>query len=243
MASTIPDLLKQLRSGNHSSSPRLTWYGPGGERIELSGRVLDNWVAKTSNFLSEELDAERGTRVRLELPAHWKSAVVALAAWQVGAVVLAGSDQSPADITFIGPDRAHDGAPATGGEVTSRSPGARVAVALGALDMSFPGGLAAGMYDYAALVRQFADSYEPFDPPVQEDEALRTRDTMLTQADLLGRFASAEADGARILVTAAQGLLGAVAQMLGAWAAGGSVVLVHESVEETETLRNAEKIS
>ena len=66
---------------------------------------------------------------------------------------------------------------------------------------------------------------------------------MLTQADLLGRFASAEADGARILVTAAQGLLGAVAQMLGAWAAGGSVVLVHESVEETDTLRNAEKIS
>ncbi|WP_369046912.1 TIGR03089 family protein [Sinomonas sp. P10A9] len=256
MASTIPDLLKQLRSGNHSSSPRLTWYGPGGERIELSGRVLDNWVAKTANFLSEELDAERGTRIRLDLPAHWKSAVVALAAWQVGAVLLAGSDQGPADITFIGPDGTHDAAPAPGGEVTGGEvtggevsgtgvAGARVAVALGALEMRFPGTLAAGTYDYAALVRQFADSYEPFDPPVQEDEALRTGGTALTQADLLGRFAAAEADGARILVSAGQGLIGAVARMLGAWAAGGSVVLVHESVEETDTerIRAAEKTS
>ena len=38
------DLMTALRSG-HSTSPRLTWYGPDAERVELSGRVLDNWVS------------------------------------------------------------------------------------------------------------------------------------------------------------------------------------------------------
>ena len=77
------DLMTALRSG-HSTSPRLTWYGPDAERVELSGRVLDNWVAKTSNLLQDELDAEPGMRLRLDLPAHWKSVIWALAAWQLG---------------------------------------------------------------------------------------------------------------------------------------------------------------
>ncbi|MGN6441414.1 MAG: TIGR03089 family protein, partial [Arthrobacter sp.] len=77
---TIPviDLMGSLRSGN-STAPRLTWYGPDGERVELSGRVLDNWVAKTSNLLQDELDAEPGMSLRLDMPAHWKSLVWALA--------------------------------------------------------------------------------------------------------------------------------------------------------------------
>ena len=55
------DLMTALRSGQ-STSPRLTWYGPDSERVEFSGRVLDNWVAKTSNLLQDELDAEPGMR-------------------------------------------------------------------------------------------------------------------------------------------------------------------------------------
>ncbi len=53
------ELMTALRSGQ-STSPRLTWYGPDAERVELSGRVLDNWVAKTSNLFQDELDAEPG---------------------------------------------------------------------------------------------------------------------------------------------------------------------------------------
>ena len=60
MSIPAANLMSALRSG-HSTSPRLTWYGPDSERVELSGRVLDNWVAKTSNLLQDELDAEPGT--------------------------------------------------------------------------------------------------------------------------------------------------------------------------------------
>ena len=37
-------------------TPALIWYSDNGERIELSGRVLMNWVNKTANLLIEECD-------------------------------------------------------------------------------------------------------------------------------------------------------------------------------------------
>jgi uncharacterized protein (TIGR03089 family) len=233
MPTTIAHLLQRLRAGQHASSPRLTWYGPDGERIELSGRVLENWVAKTSNFLSEELEAEAGTRVRIALPAHWKSAVVALAAWQVGAVVVEDHD-APADITFVGPEPAADDAASSGGVV--------VAVALGALEMGYPGQLPAGAYDYAAVVRQFADSYEPFDPPSADDAAYESGGESFTQAELSAGFASPAEPGARVLVPAREGLRAALSRLLGAWAADGSAVLVHAQAEDAEGGRMLERI-
>ena len=138
VAMSIPaiDLMTTLRSG-HSTSPRLTWYGPDSERVELSGRVLDNWVAKTSNLLQDELDAEPGMRLRLDLPAHWKSIIWALAAWQLGMEVVLG----PGDADLLAtsePDAAEDGFAAV------------VAVPLPALAMRWPGDLPAGVLDYAA---------------------------------------------------------------------------------------------
>ncbi len=228
MPSTILDLTHHLRAGN-SASPRLTWYGPDGERVELSGRVLDNWVAKTSNFLSEELDAGRGTRVRLDLPPHWKSVVIALATLQTGAVLV---DTAPADITFTGPE-------SHGGEAGG---GVRVAVALGALEMAYPGELPAGALDYAALVRQFADSYEPFDPPVEGDPAVDGQHTF-TQTELFSRFAVPAADGARVLVAGSSGLMDALARLIGAWSAGGSAVLAHPGIDDVEHLRRVENVT
>ncbi|WP_077490291.1 TIGR03089 family protein [Sinomonas mesophila] len=240
MASTILDLLHHLRSGN-SGAPRLTWYGPGGERVELSGRVLDNWVSKTSNFLTEELDAEPGTRVRLGLPPHWKTAVVALAAWQAGAVIV---DDGDADVTFVGP-------PGAAGTSSSDAPsggaaahgGSLIAVALGALETAYPGPLPGGALDYAALVRQFADSFDPFDVPAPGDEALRTQDGSFTQSSLLSGFATPTPSGARVLITAGDGLPAVLAGLLGAWAADGSAVLLHPEVEATEHLRRIEQVT
>ena len=60
--------------------------------MELSGKVLDNWAAKTSNYLAEELDAEPGTTVELDLPAHWKTLVWALGAWQAGCPLALSAD-------------------------------------------------------------------------------------------------------------------------------------------------------
>ena len=240
MVSTILDLLHRLRSGN-SGAPRLTWYGPGGERVELSGRVLDNWVSKTSNFLTEELDAEPGTRVRLDLPPHWKTAVVALAAWQAGAVIV---DDGDADLTFVGPDTAQPGTAQQGTEQPGMAQaGTRIAVALGALETSYPGQLPDGALDYAALVRQFADSFDPFDVPSPADEALRSAGASFSQTSLLDEFATSTTPGARVLIPSGEGLPAVLAGLLGAWAADGSAVLLHPEVEDTEHLRQTEQVT
>ena len=72
--------------------PRVTVYDDTdsptrGERIELSARVLANWVAKAANLLRDDLDAGPGTVVLLDLPPHWRTLYWAFAAWSVGACV------------------------------------------------------------------------------------------------------------------------------------------------------------
>src|SRR5688572_8303068 len=91
--STVADVLRSLQP--EPGRPRLTWYGPDGERVELSGAVLENWVTKTTNLLVEELDAAPGSRVVLDLPPHWRTVLWALATWRACAcVVAAGPDDA-----------------------------------------------------------------------------------------------------------------------------------------------------
>lgn len=80
---TVSVLLSRL-SGQ--GQPRLTWYGED-ERVELSGHVLDNWVTKTTHLLVDELDVRPGRHVLVDLPAHWRAIVWALAALRVGATL------------------------------------------------------------------------------------------------------------------------------------------------------------
>src|SRR3954470_6954969 len=68
--------------------PRVTWYGSDGERVELSARTLENWVAKTANLLVEDFDAGPGSRICLRLPAHWRAVPWLLAVWSDGACAL-----------------------------------------------------------------------------------------------------------------------------------------------------------
>src|SRR5688572_18938796 len=84
--SHVADLLRLIT--RDPGRPRLTWYGDDGERVELSGAVLENWVNKTTNLLVEEFDAEPGTRVVIDLPVHWRTVVWALAVWRVGATAV-----------------------------------------------------------------------------------------------------------------------------------------------------------
>lgn len=72
--------------------PRLTWYGPGGEYSDVSSSVFRQWVAKSGNFLVEELDVEPGGNVAVVLPVHWTSIVLVTAISAVGAVA---SDDVP----------------------------------------------------------------------------------------------------------------------------------------------------
>lgn len=221
--------MSALRSG-HSTSPRLTWYGPDSERVELSGRVLDNWVAKTSNLLQDELDAEPGTAIRIDLPAHWKSFVWALAAWQLGMEVVL--DGSAADLLVTNDPSDHTGA----------AYDAVVAVPLAALAMSWPGELPPGVVDYAAEVRSHGDVFMVHNEPTPELAAVRGN-AGYAHADLMEQFAEAAEPGVRLLVRASEGLESGLSAALGAWQGDGSVVLVHEDVDVTEHLLENERVS
>lgn len=233
------ELMSALRSGR-STAPRLTWYGPDAERVELSGRVLDNWVAKTSNLLQDELDAEPGTRLSLDLPAHWKTVVLALGAWQLGMeVVLDGGEAELLATADPGPAAA------------AAHSDAVLAVALGGLAMRWPGDLPSGVVDYAAEVRSHGDFFMPFVEPEADRPAVRGADgTAYTHGALLTDFAATGQAGQtgtdepeRVLLRAADGVGPVLAQALGAWRRDGSVVLVHPEVAVTERLLADERIS
>ncbi|MCT9868870.1 TIGR03089 family protein [Paenarthrobacter aurescens] len=229
MSIPAANLMTALRSG-HSTSPRLTWYGPDSERVELSGRVLDNWVAKTSNLLQDELDAEPGMAIRLDLPAHWKSFVWALAAWQLGMEVV--FDDTPADLLVT--DNPDDGAGAGFDAV--------VAVPLAALAMRWPGELPSGVVDYAAEVRSHGDVFMAHNEPGAELPAVRGASGLRHQ-DLIDGFAAEQEPGVRLLVRADEGLESCLAASLGAWKGDGSVVLVHPDLDVTEHLLENERVS
>lgn len=223
---SVAELLTLLTSD--PGRPRLTWYSGDGERVELSGTVLDNWVSKTANLLVEEFDAAPGTRVLVDLPAHWRSVVWALAVWRVGAAVVTpptvagagdtghpGHPDSPADVVVTNRPTAHPAA----GDV--------VAVTLAALARHFDGALPAGSVDAAAAVMTYADrvgwapAVEPGSP------ALVCGTSTTTHAELFARpgEATAAAAGGRVLLQA--GDLGATLRdVLDVLAAAGSVVLV-----------------
>lgn len=68
--------------------PLVTFYDDGsGERIELSGTTLANWVAKTANLLVDGSGLGPGDLAHVQLPAHWQTAAVLLGCWSAGLTV------------------------------------------------------------------------------------------------------------------------------------------------------------
>lgn len=85
-AATPAELLRR-RVADAPANPLVTFYDDAtGERVELSAKTFDNWVAKTANFLVDGLGAEPGTRAVLVLPPHWQTAVWLMACWSAGVV-------------------------------------------------------------------------------------------------------------------------------------------------------------
>jgi uncharacterized protein (TIGR03089 family) len=82
--------LAERQPGRYGDKPFLTWYHDAlDQRVELSFKTFDNWVAKTANLLVEELGAGPGDRVAAVLADHWQTAVVVAACWRAGAGVVA----------------------------------------------------------------------------------------------------------------------------------------------------------
>lgn len=213
---SVADVLSALLT--EPGRPRLTWYGPGGERVELSGAVLDNWVSKTTNLLVEELDAGPGTRVLLDLPPHWRAVVWALAAWRTGATVCTAGTPD-ADVVVSDDPAALD---------VPRGAGV-VAVALPGLARRFDGDLPAGALDAAQAVMTYGDvigwapGTEP-DRPALDVPAV-------PHAALLEAAAGAAPvpPGSRTLVTVGDdrsATAGTLLTVLGVLAGDGSAVLL-----------------
>ena len=98
------DLRAALLAGD-LSRPRLTWYDDSsGERIDLSGKTLVNWVAKAANWLEAEMSLEPGDVVRLDMPAdHWRTIYWSLAAGTRGVTITTDAD-ADACVSFTSDD-------------------------------------------------------------------------------------------------------------------------------------------
>jgi uncharacterized protein (TIGR03089 family) len=119
-------VLAERQPGRYGDKPFLTWYDDArDQRVELSFKTFDNWVAKVANLLVDEFDAGPGDRVAVALAGHWQAAVVLAACWLVGAgVVAVAPDAGAAELAavlgggvvaaFVGEERAAAAAAAPG---------------------------------------------------------------------------------------------------------------------------------
>lgn len=196
-----------------SPQPLITFYDLAtGERVELSGITLGNWVAKATNYLTEELEVEAGARLRLGLPAHWLRPVWALAAWTAGAVVT----DRPADIAVVGPDLDAD------------EP-IRLAASLRPLGARFAD-RPEGFTDIAEVVPPQPDLLLTIDSPGPEDLAIDLDGVERSHAEAL----TVAADDRRLLLsepTLAEEIDALVAACLG----GGSLVIAKGGTTEDLT--------
>ena len=159
-------LAELLRSD--PARPRVTFYedtpGPAqGERIELSGKVLANWVSKAGNALQDEYDLGPGAVVRLCLPPHWRALYWALAVWSVGGAVDLAGGPSP-DLLICDDAALAEGLEPTTGDV--------VLVTLAALARVHTGPVPAGAMDEARELATYGDQFVAVADPDPDDLAL-----------------------------------------------------------------------
>jgi uncharacterized protein (TIGR03089 family) len=192
-----------------AARPVLTFYDDGtGERTELSGATLANWVAKTANLLVDGCGLGPGDRVSVLLPPHWQTAAVLLGCWSAGVCV--DLDGGPADAAFATADR-----------LASSKAGDVFGLALAPLAAPMRPGPPIGVHDYVVEVRGHGDRFEPPVPVQPGDAAVPD----LTHSDLCRRAVQRGVPaGARILVDG-DATTDPVDWLLAPMAANASIVL------------------
>ncbi|PZG05398.1 TIGR03089 family protein, partial [Micromonospora craterilacus] len=147
--------------------PLLTWYDDAtGERTELSGATLANWVAKTANLLVDELALGAGDTAAVLLPPHWQTAAVLLGCWSAGLTVR--DEPGEVDVLFAAADRV--------AEADAWSAGDRYALALHPFALPLRE-VPAGFVDYVTEVRAHGDHFGAYPPGGPAHAALRARAT------------------------------------------------------------------
>jgi uncharacterized protein (TIGR03089 family) len=210
------------------AAPLLTFYDDvSGERTELSGTTLANWVAKTANLLQDEFDIGPGSTVAVSLPVHWQTAAVLLGVWSCGAAVLdtAGEDDdrfAAADVVLAAADRLPP--------LEDQGLEELMGLSLHPLGLGMAGYVGPAR-DFALEVRAHGDVFTPWQPVDPAGTGLVLGGLQLTlgglvdtATELAGRLGLVAGD--RVLVderTATEA--GPVAWLLAPLAAGASLVL------------------
>jgi uncharacterized protein (TIGR03089 family) len=161
MNETIPQAFAAA-VGPDPTTPLMTFYDDAsGDRTELSGATLDNWVAKTANLLVDG-GLGPGDTVAVLLPPHWQTAAILLGAWAAGLAIHLGDAPQPVDALFTTPERAGTAAawPAIDRYSTGLLP-------LAAPLRDVPPGYA----DYVVEVRGCGDQFRPVQPVTGSDPA------------------------------------------------------------------------
>ncbi|KOX06215.1 TIGR03089 family protein [Micromonospora profundi] len=145
--------------------PLLTWYDDSsGDRTELSGATLANWVAKTANLLVDEVGLAPGTPVGVLLPPHWQTAAVLLGCWSAKLTV--ADTPGAVDVLFAAADRIDE----------AQSWPADERYALGLSPLAAPlRQLPPGFADYVVEVRAHGDHFGPQPGPGPGDAHLLSR--------------------------------------------------------------------
>ncbi|GAA1816722.1 TIGR03089 family protein [Planosporangium flavigriseum] len=201
--------------------PLLTFYDDAtGERTELSGTTLENWVAKTANLLVDGCGLGPGDLAAVVLPPHWQTAAVLLGAWSAGLTVTYADPvlteaTEPAEVSFVTADRL-----ATAPEAGDR-------FVLGLAPMALPmREVPAGFVDYVAEVRGHGDHFRPYAPVRDTDPATADGTTQEEYCRAARGLAEARGIGPadRVLVDAAEAA-DPLTWLLAPLVAGASIVL------------------
>ncbi|MGY1858406.1 TIGR03089 family protein [Modestobacter sp. SYSU DS0290] len=232
MARTPADLLAATLRRD-ASAPLVTSYDDAtGERTELSGTTLANWVAKTANLLQEEFDVGPGSTVAVSLPVHWQTAAVLLGVWSCGAAVLDTAVEDDdrltgADVVLAAQDRLPP--------LEEQDLPELLGLSLHPLGMGMTG-YAGPARDFALEVRGQGDVFTPWQPLDPAGPGLLAGGVQLglgqlahTADELAARLGLVAGD--RVLVyerTATEA--GPVAWLLAPLAAGASLVLCRNAV-------------
>jgi uncharacterized protein (TIGR03089 family) len=204
--------------------PLYTFYDDAtGERIELSVKTFENWVAKTANLLQDGLGVDAGERIAIMLPSHWQGAVWMVAAWSAGLIVDLDATADAA-VIVTGPDTIEAACAVGAHEV--------VALSLRPLGGAFTEPLPDGVVDYGAEVLTFGDVFSPLGSTDPEQPLLGRGDDLLDGMQLVSSAleratALGLGEGARVLTGANPvGPKGYLDALLAPLARNGSIVLV-----------------
>lgn len=220
--------------------PLLTFYDDAtGERTELSGATLGNWVSKTANLLVDGLGLGPGDRADLLLPTHWQTAAILLASWSVGLTVAyrpwstAGlvTDAAAPDVVFVSHDRERS--------MLEDVPDADERFVLSLHPFAMPmREVPDGYRDFNAEVRVFGDVFRPSAFPSADTLATTDGTTFGQWGAIAGEIASRMGltPGDRVMIDASR-YEQPVQWLLAPLAAGASIVLVANANPEKQAAR------